>query len=206
MSSTLVDFVERALAQGIERENIARALSEAGWPRDEIAAALDTFADIYFPVPVPKPKPSISARETFTQLLLFSSLYTCVWAFTSIIFTIIDRALPEEISESAGLFEGARYDISTLIVFFPLFLVMSRLAKRDRADPTRRASKVRRWIVYLTLFIAAVSLAGDLVSLVYAVLSNDLTIRFLFKILTIAIVAGGLFTYFLRDVRKDEQE
>ncbi|MGH6853451.1 MAG: hypothetical protein ACREDJ_09735, partial [Methylocella sp.] len=65
MSSLLTEFTERALAKGLERDEIAQALCAAGWPQDEVAAALDAFAAVDFPLPVPKPKPHVSARATF---------------------------------------------------------------------------------------------------------------------------------------------
>ena len=206
MSSNLVEFTERALSKGLERDEIAQALRAAGWPKDEVAAALDAFAEADFPLPVPKPKPQVSARETFVQLLFFSSLYTCTWSFISLIFTFIDRFLPSPLHEQSDLFSAIRLEISTLIVFFPLFVFMFRLANRTAADPTRHASRVRRWFVYLTLFIAAVAFACDVVTLIYSLLSGEFSTALLLKILTIAVVAGGLFAYFLHDVRQDEQE
>ncbi len=206
MSSSLIDFAERALAAGVERGKIAQALQAAGWPKDEIAAALDAFAEIDFPLPVPKPKPHVSARETFLHLLLFSSLYVCVWAVLTIVFAFIDQALPDPLRAVSQVFSQLRFEISTLIVFFPLFLLTFRLADRNRADPARRDSKVRRWFVYLTLFVAAVTLAVDVVALINAYLSGEVATRFLLKLLAVALVAGGLFAYFLHDVRRDEQE
>jgi uncharacterized membrane-anchored protein len=206
LTPNLIDFTERALSNGIERDEIARALRSAGWPEDEIAAALGAFAEVDFPFPVPKPKPHLSARETFVQLVLFASLYACLWAFVSIIFTFIDSSLPDPLHEGESFAETIRSEISTLIVFFPLFVVMFRYAERNRADPARRDSNVRRWITFLTLFVAAIIFAGDLVALVQSVLSGDLTSRFLLKALTIAIVAGGLFAFFLHDVRQDERQ
>ena len=206
MSSNLIDFTERALSKGLERDEIAQALRAAGWPKDEVTAALNAFAETDFPIPVPKPKPQVSARETFVQLLFFTSLYTCTWSFISLIFTFIDRSLPNLLNDRGDLFVSIRLEISTLVVFFPLFVLMFRLANRTAADPTRRASRVRRWFVYLTLFIAAVIFAGDVVTLVYWFLSGEFTTSLLLKVLTIAVVAGGLFAYFLHDVRHDEQE
>lgn len=206
MSSNLIEFTERALSKGLERDEIAQALGAAGWPKDEVAAALEAFAEIDFPLPVPKPKLQVSARETFTQLLLFSSLYTCTFAFVSLIFTFIEWSLRDPLSKVFDLSGGIRYEISTLVVFFPLFLFMFLLDNRNKADPTHRASSVRRWFVYLTLFIATVAFACDVVTLVYSLLSGEFTTCFLLKILTIAIVASGLFAYFLHDVRQDERE
>jgi len=72
MSSDLIEFTERALSKGLERDEITQALRAAGWPKEEVAAALNAFAETDFPIPVPKPKPQVSARETFVQLLFFN--------------------------------------------------------------------------------------------------------------------------------------
>ena len=72
------------------------------------------------------------------------------------------------------------------------------------SDPTKRSSRPRKWLTYLTLFIAVVTLLCDLGSLVYNLLGGEFTSRFALKVLTVAIIAGGIFSYFLIDVRKDE--
>lgn len=208
MSSLLTEFTERALAKGLTRDEISRALGAAGWPRDEVAAALDVFAAIDFPLPIPKPKPRVSARAAFIYLLLSSSLYTSVGSFVSLVFDLIDRAMPDPAQDQWADYSGdsIRWQIAILIVFFPLFLFMFRVDYRARAhDPGRRASNVRKWLTYLTLFLAATCLAFDVVSLVYFFLSGEFTPRLLLKVITVAIVAGGVFAYFLDDVRSEEQ-
>jgi Domain of unknown function (DUF5671) len=210
LSSNLIEFTERALAKGLERDEITQALRMAGWPQDEVAATLDAFAAFEFPLPVPKPKPHVSARAAFIYLLFFSSLYVSIWSFVSLVFTFIDKAVPDPLKDrSTVAFSnvGIRWDVATLIVFFPLFLFSFRLAYRARArDPGRQALGVRKWLTFLTLFIAAACLAVDVVSLIYNLLSGEFSSRFFLKIMTVAIVAGGVFVYFLNDVRWDEQE
>jgi hypothetical protein len=208
MSSLLIEFTERALAKGLTRDEISRALSTAGWSRGEVAAALDEFAAIDFPLPVPKPKPRVSARAAFIYLLLFSFLYTIIWSFVSLVFDLIDKAIPDPAQDRWTDYTGdyIRWHIAVLIVFFPLFLFMFRVDYRARAhDPGRRASNVRKWLTYLTLFLAATCLACDVVSLVYYFLSGEFTSRLLLKVITVAIVVGGVFAYFLTDVRTEEQ-
>jgi len=88
-----------------------------------------------------------------------------------------------------------------------VFLYLSWLTERDvRRDPVKRASKVRRWLTYLTLFASACALIGDVTTLVYNALGGELTIRFLLKIVTVALIAGTAFIYYLRDLRQDEGE
>jgi hypothetical protein len=70
-----------------------------------------------------------------------------------------------------------------------------------RRDPARRASKVRRQLTYLTLFIAAAFIIGDLIALLDDLLGGELTLRFVLKVVTVAVIAAGLFLYYLRDLR-----
>jgi hypothetical protein len=92
-------------------------------------------------------------------------------------------------------------------VAFPVFLYTSWVTDRAiRLDPTKRASKVRRWLTYWTLFVAACALLGDVTTLVYNLLGGELTVRFVLKIVTVGLIAGTAFTYYLRDLRLDEAE
>jgi len=45
-----------------------------------------------------------------------------------------------------------------------------------------------------------------MITLVYNVLGGELTLRFFLKVLTVAVIAGGTFAYFLWDIRKEEEE
>jgi hypothetical protein len=54
--------------------------------------------------------------------------------------------------------------------------------------------------------VAACALIGDVTTLVYNLLGGELTVRFVLKVLTVGIIAGTAFTYYLRDLRRDEVE
>jgi hypothetical protein len=98
-----------------------------------------------------------------------------------------------------------RWSTAALLIAFPVFLWLSRRAYlAARRDPEKRTSKVRKWLTYLTLFVAATALLCDLITLVYYLLGGELTVRFLLKVLTIAAVAGAVFGYYLWDLRQDE--
>jgi hypothetical protein len=65
MSDELIAFVKEALARGLPKADIERALASAGWPEEAVHGALASFADVAFPIPVPRPRPYVSAREAF---------------------------------------------------------------------------------------------------------------------------------------------
>ena len=209
MDTQLLDFTQKAIATGCKRGEIAKALQRAGWAGADIDAVLHTFADIDFPVPVPRPKPYLSAREVFVYLILFAALYVSAFNVGSLLFELINRSFPDPLQSeylTRYIEERIRWNISSIVVSFPLFLFTFRAVTRAIAkDPTKRASRPRKWLTYLTLFIAGVSLVGDMTVLVYNVLGGELTVRFVLKVLTVAIIAGGTFAFFLADMRKEEE-
>jgi hypothetical protein len=88
-------------------------------------------------------------------------------------------------------------------LFVWLTVSMQRAVARD---PLRRASRIRKWLTYLTLFLGAGVLIGDVIALVNGVLQGELTTRFLLKVLVVAAIAGTVFGFYLTDLRKDEKE
>lgn len=202
----LESFVKEALQSGKTRDEIANALESAGWPGAQIANALDAYADISFSIPVPKPRPSLTAREAFLYLVMFSTLYFAAWNLGSLLFIFVDRAFPE----GNGNFyndDMQRWSTAAVIIAFPVFLLLARyIGKQIELNPFKRLSPARRWLTYLTLFIASATLLGDVTTLIYNLLGGDLTIRFVLKIIVVALIAGSCFTYYLLDLRKEEKE
>ncbi len=205
----LTAFVKDGLARGISRQEIEAALRTAGWPAAEVSEALGGFADVPFPIPVPRPKPYLSARDAFLHLVIFSALYTVAINFGGLMFVLIDRLLPDPALDRQVppeyLAEALRWPISALVVSTPVLLWVSALVGREgRRDPAKRASKVRRWLTYLTLFVAASVLAGDVMALVYNLLGGELTMRFVLKVLVVGVVAGAVFAYYRTELALDE--
>jgi hypothetical protein len=203
-------FVRDALGRGIARADVEGALTAAGWERREVKGALAAFADIDFPMPVPRPKPYLSARDAFVYLVLFSTLYISAYNFGRLLFLLIERAFPDPAAPGwivQGAREAIRWRVSSLVVAFPIFFYVARRAEQAvRADPGKRTSKVRRWLTYLTLFIAAGVLIGDSIALVNGVLGGELTIRFVLKVSTVMLIAGAIFGYYRRDLQRDDEE
>lgn len=206
-SEELIEFVRDALGRGLPRVRIEEALLQAGWDRDQVKAALAAFAEVEFPVPVPRPKPYLSAREAFMYLLLFTTLYITAFNLGSLLFELIERAFPDPaVDPAAGVGDGIRWPLASLIVAFPVFLYVARWASRTvRRDPTKRGSKIRKQLTYLTLFIGAVVLIGNFITLAYNFLGGELTTRFVLKVLTVALIAGTIFGYYLWDLRAEEE-
>lgn len=207
-SEALAGFVHDALTAGRSREDIAAALSEAGWAKTEVQDALATWADSDFTPPVPRPRPYVSAKEAFFYALMFVALAMTAWHIVDLGFDLIDRWRPRTDNfYYRGSSYSIRWSISALIVFFPLFMLMQRSeAKKLAGDPSRKRSAVRKWFGYITLFFSAIVLLGDLLSAIYALLTGDLTLSFILKLLLVAAVSGTVFGYFHAAMKDAEDD
>ncbi|TAK05655.1 hypothetical protein EPO33_00715 [Patescibacteria group bacterium] len=210
MPNELQSFVRDALLKGATREQIRDTLGKAGWNADEVKNALSAYADVTFPVPVPRRKPYLSAREAFLYLVLFLTLYISSFSFGTLLFQFINRWLPDPLVGDYvydNSLQAIRWSTASLIIAFPVFLWLSRMLNRAIAkDPEKRGSKVRKWLTYLTLFVAAGIIIGDLITLVFNVLGGELTLRFVLKVLVVGGIAGTIFGYYLWDLRQEEKE
>lgn len=146
-----------------------------------------------------------SAKDFFLHLGAMVGLYTVAVSFINLLFKTINKAFPEI---GANIYSwGAGSEISmpvaTLIVFFPIFIMLSRMVhKIYEIDPAKKEIWVRRWITYITLFFAGIALAIDLVTVLYKFLDGqDLTAAFLLKALTVIVVAGIIFAFYLFDLQ-----
>lgn len=204
----LIEFVKEGLEKGQSRDAISNALKRAGWKADEIKNAMHSFADVAFPVAVPRPRPYLSARVAFLYLLFFIMLAIVAWSLGSLLFAMINTAIPD-VTKTNNYFRTSRQirsGVSGLIVGAPIFFFLARLlSKARKTDPELQRSPIRKWLTYITLVIAGATLVGDAISLVYNLLDGELSARFVLKSLVIALIAGSIFVYFLKDAERDDK-
>lgn len=207
-SPELEQFVRDALMRGHDREQVTAALLAAGWSTEQIRGVLDGWAEVDFALPVPRPRASLSAREAFLYLVLFSTLYFFAWNLGSLLFALLEHALPDPADaqwQVVRLTGSIRWSISALVIAFPVFAFIARHLAHDVAKhPIKRLSPIRRWLTYLTLFVAAAVLIGDLTTLVFNLLGGELSLRFVLKVAVVAAIAGTVFGHYLRDLRREE--
>lgn len=144
-------------------------------------------------------------RDVFVHLLMMSTLYVSIVSFIALIFQYINILLPDALSYGiTGPLDALRVASATLIVVFPVFLGLSFMLEREFAkNPGRHDLRIRKWLVYFTLFAAAITIIVQLSRLVYTFYSGDLSTQFGLKVLTVLIVTGGVFGYYLWDLRRD---
>lgn len=209
-NQTLDLFIREALNRGETRERISAALAAAGWTQKEVDAALDDYAETDLGLAVPKPRPYVSAREAFLYLVLFILLGVVAWNLGSLLFALIEVWIPDQLDDQYG-YGGfgrdtqIRQAIAGLVVGTPLFAWLAfHIRKQRRTNPAMQRSRVRKWLTYIALIIASCTLIGDAIGLVYAFLAGELSTRLFLKLLVVAVLAGGVFFYFIRDAEQGD--
>jgi hypothetical protein len=150
-------------------------------------------------------------RDVFLHLLAIFTLYFSAGSFWSLIFNYINISIPDPLEQNSyaltSAYSSIRWSIASLIIVFPTYILVTKyLNKIYSSDPEKLSLRIRKWLIYLTLFVAAVIIIGDLVTLVYNLLGGDLTVRFILKVLTVLFIAGSIFSYYLWDLRKHKDE
>lgn len=144
-------------------------------------------------------------RDVFTYLLTIIGLYVGVISFGALLFQYVNLAFPDPLLDNSGYFarQALRWPLALLVVAFPIYVWLSLFLQKDLAmHPEKRNLKIRKWLLYFTLFVATLVIAGDLVSLIFQFLSGELTVRFLLKVLAVLLIALGVFMYYGWNLRK----
>ncbi len=157
-------------------------------------------------------------KDVFLHLLAIITLYASAISFINLIFQFINIKFPDALASPGYAYGGYDYAlesaynsirlaVATLIVVFPTFAITNRfLNKGYDAVPGRRNLRVRKWLVYFTLFLTGLIGIGDVVTLIYNLLGGNLAIHFILKVLTVLFVTGSIFFYYFVDIRKHKTE
>ena len=132
------------------------------------------------------------------------ALYISVFSLLALLFDYIDTAFPDALSYSYTndpYSSGIRFSIASLLVLFPVFLILMRLIRKDIAmHNDKKNIWVRRWALVFTLFVAAASMIIDLITLINTYLGGELSTHFVLKVAVVFLVAAGVFMHFLADI------
>lgn len=145
-------------------------------------------------------------RDVFLHLLAIVTLYWSAISFVTLLWQYINYFFPDALnSYNYFAFTGPiRFAVSSLIIVFPVFILVSWFLNKIYVKESQvRESKIRKWLIYLTLFIAALVIIGDLITVINFFLGGEITTRFVLKALSVLLVAGVVFGYYLDDVRRE---
>lgn len=150
----------------------------------------------------------ISPKDTFLHLLAIITLYASATALLTLCFQFVNEWLPDpaftdRFINARGIHNAMRFAIASLIVVFPAYIGTSWLLAKDTAiHPEKRNLGIRKWLIYFTLFVGALIIGGDVISVIYNYLQGEFTSRFFLKALSLLLVTGAIFSYYLQDVKK----
>jgi hypothetical protein len=161
-------------------------------------------------------KPQISKtspKDFFLNLLSTVSLYMASASFIVLVFQYINIFFSDTLDSNnysnplQSSYNAIRFAVSSLIVAFPVYIgTLWYMNKEYVNNPEKRNVRIRKWLVYFTLFAAAVIIMGDFVTLIYTFLNGEITTRFILKVITFLIVVGSIFGYYFHDLRKYKSE
>ncbi len=138
-------------------------------------------------------------KDVFMHLLSMIALYISAGSLITLLFQYINIYFPDALQPVyySGVAGTIRWAMAALMIIFPIYLAVMNLLNQDyAASPEKKDLKIRKWLVYFTLFAAAIIISTDLVALVYNFLGGELTTRFLLKVLVVATVVGTVFAYY----------
>lgn len=149
-------------------------------------------------------KPKATPKDFFLWAGAMVTLYMGVFSFITLLFEYIDHVFPDRALDYYydPYAAAVAYSMASLIVLAPTFLILMRVIRRSiEADPSRGEVWVRRWALFLTLFVAGTTVVVDLIVLLTTFLSGqELTTAFLLKVLVVLLVAAAGFMHFVADV------
>lgn len=149
-------------------------------------------------------KPKTTPKDFFLWAGAMVALYVAVFNYIALLWDYINYTFPDPLAYyvSDPYQSGISWEMASLIVLSPLFLFLMWYIHRSiRADATRADIWVRKWALFLTLFVAGFSIAVDLIYVLYTFLNgSDLTARFLLKALVVLMVAAIGFMHFIADL------
>lgn len=151
-----------------------------------------------------------SPKDFFLHLAAIVALYAVAVSFLVVVFQSVNIIIPDQLSSSYAIIHEQnmiRWSLAMLIIIFPLFLGANKLLnKAYKENPIVKELRIRKWLLYFTLFAAAAIIAGDLVTLIFNFLNGELTLRFILKIFAVLLVAGIIGVYYMRDIKNAFKE
>lgn len=147
-------------------------------------------------------KPKTTPKDFFLNLAAIATLYVSVVSILNLLFEVINRVFPDPLQMYTDPYSSTiRWTIASLVIVFPLHILFSWILNRDiEKNPEKRELLVRKWLTFLTIFIASVIIAVDLIVLINTFLGGEITTRFILKVFVVLAVIGSIFGYYMSDI------
>ncbi|TAL49984.1 hypothetical protein EPN81_04055 [Patescibacteria group bacterium] len=153
-----------------------------------------------------QPSAKSTARDVFSYLLLIAMFIVGVVSFLALIFQYVNIQFPDQLDYwwREGALQVIRGAISALVVSWPVVIFMSIFIGKDlRTGEGKQNIWIRKWLLHLMLFVSAIAIIIDLITLINTFLDGEITTRFILKVLAVLIVAIAVFWYYLWELKRD---
>lgn len=148
----------------------------------------------------------------FLCLGLLITLITSVVSFLNLVFGTLNKRFPDVLNAnyqygySTYDYESIRMALATVIIFFPIFIIVSFFWKKFiKGEMGVFDEIIKKWVIYIILFLSSVVLVVDLVTLLKYFISGEITNRFILKVVSVFVVALLVgFHYILMIKGKEE--
>ncbi len=146
-----------------------------------------------------------NAKYAFYYLFSLVALIFMTLSVGMIVFSIIDRTITDVLSDYYNNNNAQlRFAISALLISAPIFYITSNFIQRGlRKEELTKDSGVRRWLTYFIILVSAIVILGVFIGVINNFLSGELTSRFVFKSLTVFIIAAAVFSFYLYNIKKE---
>lgn len=212
-TNTLSQYVAGRVKAGVSKAAIKEELLSVGWSEEESDAAYrDGVIALGVPVPSEGNRPTLARKSSTVDIVVnffsFILLGIVAVALGTLYFRVIDKFFPDPLDTMNWYGEAAsasaiHYSISALLIGFPLYYAAMRIwFRKFREDEGRAESNLSRWLTYLVLLVASVTIVGDLITVVFTFLQGEISVRFFLKALTILGIAGIIFGFYYLERKK----
>jgi hypothetical protein len=147
---------------------------------------------------------ALSPKFFFLSLGVLITLVTTVVSFLNLVFETLNKKFPDalnafyEYGYTSWSYDSIRASLATLIIVFPVFMMLAYFWKKESSKNLGITDTlVKKWLMYIILFLVGIVVIVDLVTLVKYFVAGEITTRFIIKVLVVLAVSKIVGIYYL---------
>ncbi len=145
----------------------------------------------------------MTPKDFFLHLGIITTLYVSIVALISFLFEVINVSLPDVNDYYySGQNSSLAWSMSIFIIVYPVLVyLLFKTSKYFSQYPEKAGLAIKKWFTYLTIFLTSLTVVIDLIVLLNTFLQGEqLTLRFILKVLVVVVIALTVFWISLKDL------